>query len=93
MSETKIKIISVSLSILLTLTLYSFFMDKKEHINYKSTSNVKIDSLTKVIDSLDEVNFGLRVDNMRHELTRDDFFYHHPRLLQQYEEFYSHETE
>lgn len=93
MRDTKLKVISVLFLMLFTLTLFFFLIDEKEHNNYKTTSNNKIDSLTKVIDSLDEVNFGLKVDNMRHELTREVFFHNNPKMLKEYEDFYTHETE
>lgn len=93
MSERKLKEFVVLLSLLSITVSYGLFMSIKDYNNQVTTSKVKIDSLTNIIDSLDNQNFINRTDNARHEISRDYFFYHHPNLEKEYNDFYLHETE
>jgi hypothetical protein len=93
MSETKLKEFIILLSLLSITVSYALFMNIKDYNNHVTSSKVKIDSLTNIVDSLDNENFINRTDNIRHEISRDYFFHHHPNLEKEYNDFYLHETE
>ena len=81
-TETKLKI-GMVLSVL-TL-LWSTVMWSN------SIETVKLQSNT--IDSLHEELFIIKVENFRHELTREEILKPNKTINKQYEEYYNHETE
>lgn len=81
-TETKLKI-GMVLSVL-TL-LWSTVMWSN------SIETVKLQSNT--IDSLHEELFIIKVENFRHELTREEILKPNKIINKQYEEYYNHETE
>lgn len=91
--ETRLRMIIVVLSLLLIVLMFYFFDDKRRFDEYKVTSLHQIDSVTIILDSLHDENFQTKVENGRHELTRDFFFDLHPNLIKQYDDYYSHQTE
>jgi hypothetical protein len=81
-TETKLKV-SMVLSVL-TL-LWSTVMWSN------SIETVKLQSNT--IDSLHDELFIIKVENFRHELTREEILKPNKKINKQYEEYYNHETE
>ena len=91
--ETRLRMIIVILSLSLIVLMFNFFDDKRKFDEYKVMSAHQIDSIIVIRDSLYDENFQIKVENGRHELTRDYFFGLHPNLIKQYDDFYSHQTE
>lgn len=58
-----------------------------------SNSNVTVKSQSKTIDSLNTELFIIKVENFRHELTREEILKPNKTINKQYEEYYNHETE
>jgi hypothetical protein len=88
-TNTRLKtafVISILTSLWLTV------MWNNSIVTIKEQKNV-IDSLTNISNSLHDELFILKVENGRHELTRDYFFGKHPKLQLEYENFINHETE
>jgi len=56
-----------------------------------SIETVKLQSNT--IDSLHDELFIIKVENFRHELTREEILKPNKKINKQYEEYYNHETE
>lgn len=56
-----------------------------------SIETVKLQSNT--IDSLRDELFIIKVENFRHELTREEILKPNKKINKQYEEYYNHETE
>jgi hypothetical protein len=56
-----------------------------------SIETVKLQSNT--IDSLHDELFIVKVENFRHELTREEILKPNKKINKQYEEYYNHETE
>ena len=56
-----------------------------------SIETVKLQSNT--IDSLQTELFIIKVENFRHELTREEILKPNKKINKQYEEYYNHETE
>ena len=56
-----------------------------------SIETVKLQSNT--IDSLHDELFIIKVENFRHELTREEILKPNKTINKQYEEYYNHETE
>jgi hypothetical protein len=81
-TETKLKV-GIVLSVL-TL-LWSTVMWSN------SIETVKLQSNT--IDSLHDELFIIKVENFRHELTREEILKPNKKINKQYEEYYNHETE
>jgi len=81
-TETKLKV-GIVLSVL-TL-LWSTVMWSN------SIETVKLQSST--IDSLHDELFNTKVENFRHELTREEILKPNKKINKQYEEYYNHETE
>jgi hypothetical protein len=53
----------------------------------------QIDSLKNITDSLHDDLFNEKVENGRHELTRDEIFKRHKGLEKEYNQYLEHETE
>ncbi len=81
-TETKLKV-GIVLSVL-TL-LWSTVM--------WSNSDITVKSQSKTIDSLRAELFIVKVENFRHELTREEILKPNKTINKQYEEYYNHETE
>jgi hypothetical protein len=56
-----------------------------------SIETVKLQS--NMIDSLHDELFIIKVENFRHELTREEILKPNKTINKQYEEYYNHETE
>ena len=56
-----------------------------------SIETVKLQSNT--IDSLHDELFIIKVENFRHELTREEILKPNKKINKQYEKYYNHETE
>jgi len=56
-----------------------------------SIETVKLQSNT--IDSLHDELFIIKVENFRHELTREEILKPNKKINKQYEEYYNHKTE
>jgi hypothetical protein len=56
-----------------------------------SIETVKLQS--NMIDSLHDELFIIKVENFRHELTREEILKPNKKINKQYEEYYNHETE
>jgi hypothetical protein len=91
--ETRLRMIIVILCLSLIVIMFYFFDDKRKFDEYKVTSSHQIDSITVIRDSLHDEIFQIKVENGRHELTRDYFFEQYPNLFKQYDDYYSHQTE
>ena len=88
-TNTRLKtafVISILTSLWLTVMWNNSIVNIKEQ-------KIVIDSLTNISNSLHDELFILKVENGRHELTRDYFFEKHPKLQLEYENFINHETE
>lgn len=58
-----------------------------------SNSDITVKSQSKTIDSLHAELFIVKVENFRHELTREEILKPNKTINKQYEEYYNHETE
>lgn len=52
-----------------------------------------IDSVSEIADSLRNELFNERVDAGRHEVTREEILNKYPKIKQEYNSFYEHQTE
>jgi hypothetical protein len=81
-TETKLRIGMVISALLLLWTTVMWS---------NSIETVKLQSNT--IDSLRDELFIIKVENFRHELTREEILKPNKKINKQYEEYYNHETE
>lgn len=94
--ETKLRA-GIAMS-LLGLIMVTFAYFEKDRVNAETYKELMItrDSLSiqkMLSDSLHDELFIQKVENGRHELTRDFFFGKHPKLQLEYENYINHETE
>jgi hypothetical protein len=93
MTETKLRgALVVCLLGILGLQFF-FFENIRKTEEYKITVTKQIDSLNKVTDSLQDELFNEKADAGRHELTRDEIFHKYPKVGEEYDKYYQHETE
>jgi hypothetical protein len=83
---------------LLGLIMVTFAYFEKDRVNTETSKELMItrDSLSiqkMLSDSLHDELFIQKVENGRHEFTRDYFFGKHPKLQLEYENYLNHETE
>jgi type II secretory pathway component PulL len=88
-TETKLRA-GLTVSLLLTLWLSVMWGNSGNQV---IDQQKKIDSLTKVTDSLHDELFNSQVEIGRHELTREEIIKPNKELNKRYEEYYNHETE
>jgi hypothetical protein len=81
-TETKLRVGMVISALLLLWTTVMWS---------NSIETVKLQSNT--IDSLHDELFIIKVENFRHELTREEILKPNKKINKQYEEYYNHETE
>jgi len=87
--------IMTSLLGLVMMTFAYLEKDRKYNETYNKLTHTR-DSLSTqkmLSDSLHDELFIQKVDNGRHEFTRDFFFGKHPKLQLEYENYLNHETE
>lgn len=80
------KYIGPILSIATIGMLFYTLFDLKEQIK-------QIPQMQKQIDSLHDETFILGVENMRHEITRDEVLSKYPKVYEEYNSYLSTETE
>jgi hypothetical protein len=88
-TETKLRV-GMVLSVL--ILLWSTVMWSKD-INTIKSQSYTIKSQSNTIDSLYDELFNTKVENFRHELTREAILKPNKKINKQYEEYYNHETE
>jgi hypothetical protein len=88
-TETKLR---VGIVISALLLLWTTVMWSNSDVTVKSQS-YKIESQLNTIDSLHDELFNTKVENFRHELTREEILKPNKTINKQYEEYYNHETE
>ena len=81
-TETKLKI-GMVLSVLTLLWSTVMWSNSIETVKLQSN----------MIDSLHDELFIIKVENFRHELTREEILKPNKTINKQYEEYYNHETE
>jgi len=92
-TETKLRA-GLTLALLAFITMQFFYFENiRKFDEYKVTTTKQIDSLTKVTDSLHDELFNEKADAGRHELTRDEIFHKYPKVGEEYDIYYQHETE
>jgi hypothetical protein len=72
---------------------FFYFENVRKFDEYRVFTTKQIDSLNKVTDSLHDDLFNEKTDAGRHELTRDEIFHKYPKVGEEYEKYYQHETE
>jgi hypothetical protein len=77
----------------LIVVQFFYFENIRKFDEYKVVTTKQIDSLSKVTDSLNDELFNEKTDAGRHELTRDEIFHKYPKIGEEYEKYYQHETE
>jgi|688.fasta_scaffold01534_14 hypothetical protein len=88
-TETKLKV-GIVLSVLTLLWSTVMWSNSIETVKLQS-STIELQSNT--IDSLHDELFNTKVENFRHELTREEILKPNKKINKQYEEYYNHETE
>lgn len=85
--------------LLFSLFLLNFFSSYDQKMKIK-VQDSKIESLTKMVDSLKSIKLDLETEKFileteltRHEITREEIFRLYPKVGQDYEYFISHFTE
>ena len=95
-TETKLRA-GITMSLLgLLMVIFAYFEKDRVYIETSNQLMLTRDSLSnqKVLsDSLHDELFISKVENGRHEFTRDFFFGKHPKLQLEYENYLHHETE
>ena len=95
-TETKFRLgITICLLGLVMMTFAYFEKDRVYNETYNQLTYTQ-DSLSNqriLSDSLHDELFISKVENGRHEFTRDFFFGKHPKLQLEYENYLNHETE
>jgi hypothetical protein len=81
-TETKLKV-GMVLSVLTLLWSTVMWSNSIETVKLQSN----------MIDSLHDELFIIKVENFRHELTREEILKPNKTINKQYEEYYNHETE
>lgn len=81
-TETKLRVGMVISALLLLWTTVMW-----------SNSDITVKSQSNTIDSLRMELFITKVENFRHELTREEILKPNKKINKQYEEYYNHETE
>jgi hypothetical protein len=95
-TETKLRA-GITMSLLgLLMVIFAYF--EKDRVYNETTNQLMLtrDSLFNqkaLSDSLHDELFISKVENGRHEFTRDYFFSKHPKLQLEYENYLNHETE
>lgn len=101
--ETRLRA-SLTLSLLSLIILTFFFFQQQDDLKKCKAGNDfiqggdiskanAIDSVSAIADSLRDELFIERVDAGRHEITREEILGKYPKVAQEYDEFYSHQTE
>ena len=87
----------ITMSLLgLVMVVVAYFEKDRVYVETSNQLMLTRDSLSnqKVLsDSLHDELFISKVENGRHEFTRDFFFGKHPKLQLEYENYLNHETE
>ncbi len=95
-TETKFRAGLVMALLGLVIMTFEFFEKDRVYVEtYNQLINTR-DSLSTqkmLSDSLHDELFISKVENGRHEFTRDFFFSKHPKLQLEYENYLHHETE
>jgi len=88
-TETKLR---AGIVLLILTLLWSTVMWSNNIETIKLQSNT-IELQSNTIDSLHDELFNVKVENFRHELTREEILKSNKKINKQYEEYYNHETE
>jgi hypothetical protein len=95
-TETKLRA-GITMSLLgLLMVIFAYFEKDRVYIETSNQLMLTRDSLSNqkaLSDSLHDELFISKVENGRHEFTRDFFFGKHPKLQLEYENYLHHETE
>ena len=95
-TETKFRAgIATSLLGLVMMTFAYLEKDRKYNETYDKLTHTRDSLFTQktLSDSLHDELFISKVENGRHEFTREYFFGKHPKLQLEYENYLHHETE
>lgn len=87
------KYIGPILSIATIGMLFYTLFDLKEQIKQIPQLQQQLDSLQHQRDSLHDEAFNLGVENMRHEITRDEVLTKYPKVYDEYNSYLSTQTE
>lgn len=86
-------IIIITFSLTFTRVYYYKNLSENQLIQTLSTNNISIDSLRKLLDSVDAENYSSQIELNRYKIAYEIFMKRNPKAASQYRDIISEETE